>query len=276
MLDSWQRSVVFYLVCAFAVAGVAVEIAVILKIVFDGAAITQSEAIISAVAGSVAVAFGWVLRDMAVKSFLTLAKVPVERLHRYGAERAVIHTKENPVEDQYVFRQVLVSTTLKFAEECLRGWIPGTHLELCVFVDRTQPILFAYFDSKHATKSRSMAEREQKPFLYVDKGYEVAKLLNAPTSMAHIIDDTQASDVAYFFASTNQKRQLRSSILLCVDVETPCALVISSDAKEAFSRSDTELHSFLNFVAAQVRCDVLENDFISDVRKLRPNLFVAS
>ena len=142
-----------------------------------------------------------------------------------------------------------------------------------MFVDRDQRLLFAYFDSNRHAKSRSMTERENNPRFYLDKGYEVTKLLKHPTSEAVILKDTSDAKINYVFTSPYQRKQLRSSLLICPDVTTPCALVFSSNKKNAFRENEPELMSFIRYICKTVRYDLMEDDFLNQIRGLRPNLF---
>jgi hypothetical protein len=205
------------------------------------------------------------------KAFLNLGLTP-SRLQKFSAERARIATDAgHSGEDEYQIRGRLIQNTLKFSEECLKGWVSGSHFELCVFVDQEMPLLFAYFDSNQTVASRSMKERERNPRFYIENRYEVTRLLQAPTSQPHILKDTTRTP--YAFTSNFQREQLRSTILMCPDVKSPCALVVTSNQKGAFRENDTEVVSFIRYVAETVYFDLIENDFLSRIRNLRPNLF---
>jgi hypothetical protein len=207
------------------------------------------------------------------KNFLNVGITP-SRLHQFSSERSrIIADARHSRDDEYVTRGKLIANTLKFSEEWLRGWVPGSHLELCVFVDREMPLLFAYFDSAQDATSRSMKERERNPRYYVEKAYEVTRLLQAPTSQLHILKDTAKTQ--YTFTSNQQRGQLRSTLLLCPDVTAPCALVVTSNKKNAFREKDTDVILFIRFIAETVYYDLIENDFLNRIRALRPKLFNA-
>ena len=99
------------------------------------------------------------------------------RLHDFSSERSrIIAESQGPNRDEYRDSNALVTNTLKFAETWLKGWVKGSHFELCVFIDRKLPLLFAYFDSNKDTVSRSSQNRIANPRYYRDEEYEVVKL----------------------------------------------------------------------------------------------------
>jgi hypothetical protein len=205
------------------------------------------------------------------KNFLDLGVTP-SRLHEYSSERARLITEAQRLgTDEYPIREELVRNTLKFSEAWLKGWVPGTHFEFCVFVDREMPLIFAYFDSGKDSVSRSMKERQNNPKYYIERGYEVVKLLQSPNSQVRILKDTTKTD--YAFTSNSQREQLKSTILMCPNVEVPLALVLSSNEKDAFRGNDTDVILFFKYVAESVYGDLVEGNFLNRIRNLKPELF---
>jgi hypothetical protein len=211
------------------------------------------------------------------RTFLQSCITPPHRLRGFVSERcSILENALRSDQDPYLTRQNLVTNTLKFSEESFNGWVPGSHFELCVFVDREEPLLFAYFDSNHNTTSRSMREREQNPRFYIDKEYEVTKLLQAPTSQPRVLNDTHDIKANYIFTSDNQRKQIRSTVLFCPDVARPCALVVSSNETNAFPETDPEVMSFIRYAGESVRYDLIEGDFVRRIRDYKPSLFSGS
>ncbi len=238
-----------------------------------GKGFSNFRAVLAILNGGVLYPVGRLFTQMVSRIFLQPSITP-DRLHRFASNRCNIAEKAQASgQDTYLTRQSLITNTLKFSEECLRGWVPGTHFELCVFIDQEQPLLFAYFDSNQDTNARSMKDREANPRFYLDKGYEVTKLLRTPTSQPRVLKDTHDKKAKYAFTSTEQRKQLKSSVLLCLDVTTPCALVVSSNEKKAFSETDAEVMSFIKYTGALVFCDLIDDDFIHQIRGLKPHLF---
>lgn len=272
MLNTKQRWIVFSLFCLFATACVALEVFIVWAVVQKGFSTSKTAATL--VSGTVLALVGRSFWQLVTKTFLHSTVMPSERLHRFMSERcALLENAQRSSQETYLTRQNLITNTLRFSEECLKGWVAGTHFELCVFVDEEQPLLFSYFDSNHDIVARSMREREQNPRFYIEKRYEVTKLLQAPTSQPRILRDTHDPKAKYVFTTKEQRKQLKSSILICMDVTRPCALVVSSNAKNAFDDSDSEVISFIKFVGESVRYDLLEGEFIAHIRELKPTLF---
>jgi hypothetical protein len=272
LLNTTQKWIVFVLFCLYATACVALEGFLVYSIVkYQFGALKITATFLNT---SVLVWIGRRFGEMISKTFLKSDVVSPDRLYRIASDRCgTVENARRSGEAQYQTRRSLIGNTLKFSEESLRGWVAGSHFELCVFVDQEQPLLFAYFDSNHDVNALSMKERERNPLFYVEKGYEVTKLLRTPTSYPRVINDTQAAKAKYVFTSAQQRKQIKSSLLLCLDVATPCALVITSNEKNAFHENDPDLMSFIKYIGASVLFDLFDGNFVHHIRELRPELF---
>ena len=217
---------------------------------------------------------GLIFKKMVEQNFLNREVLPIDRLHRMTTERSAIVDQSLKGQSHFEITKSLITNTLQFAEQTLSGWVPGTHLEFCVFIDAEQPLLFSYYDSQHDTVARSMASRKTNPKFYVEKGYEVTKLLRAPSSHPTIIPDTHAGQSSYQFTTDEQRRQIRSTLLLSLDLEAPIAMVVSSNEKNAFDRDNKELMSFLRYVGSMIRCDLMHGNFVAEVRQHNPGIFL--
>jgi hypothetical protein len=272
MLNRTQRWIVFFLFCIFSTVCIGGEVYLVYSLVHGE--ITNIKAISAFLNTTVLVLIGRKFGEMISKTFLQSSIIPPERLHRFASERcSIIQNAISSRQDAYLTRQNLITNTLKFSEESLRGWVPGSHFELCVFIDQKEPLLFAYFDSNHDTTARSMGERERNPHFYVEKGYEVTRLLQTPTSYPRVLKDTHDPKANYVFTSNDQRKQLGSTVLICLDVTTPCALVVTSNQKNAFPETDPEVMSFIKYIGESVRYDLIEEDFVRRIRDLKPSLF---
>lgn len=273
MLKPYERSTLFVLLCIFAVICASIEAYLFYSMVANG--ITVGKGVTSVLNGSILFGAGRAFLKLLSKTFLEPdAVVSFNKLHRFASDRCrVLDSDVAGDGDEYSNRQRLVTEILSFAESCLRGWVPGTHFELCVFIDPDQPLLFAYFDTNHDNVARSMRDREQNPHWYIENKYEVTKLLAKPSSHPLIIQDTAAKKVQYSFASEQQRKQLKSTVLWCFDVGTPCAIVVSSNARNAFRESDPEVTSFVKFVGTMAHFDLFDGGFIHRVRALKPDWF---
>jgi hypothetical protein len=273
MLNNAQRWIVFMLFCLIVLACAAMECFEVYWDLHEGFSIAR--AIWELLFGGVLVGSGHLFIKLFSSTFLKQG-ITISRVHEFASERCnIVEDARNVGRDIYQTRRNLVTNTLRFCEECVQGWIPGSHFELCVFVDQEQPLLFAYFDSNHDSTARSMKARERNPRFYIERGYEVTRLLLKPTSQPRILKDTTDAKANYVFTSDEQRKQLKSSILVCLDVSTPCALVLSSNKKNAFSESESEVTSFIKYVGETVRFDLIEEGFIHQIRRLKPHLFSA-
>jgi hypothetical protein len=272
MLNMTQRWIVFALFCLFATICVGFEVYLVYSLVEkDFSNIKVASAFLNA---GVLALFGRGFWEMISKTFLKSSIARPDRLHRFASQRcSIIENAHRSGQDAYLTRQNLITNTLKFSEECLRGWVSGSHFDLCVFVDHEQPLLFAYFDSNHDVAALSMRERERNPRFYIEKRYEVTKLLQTPTSYPRVLKDTHDAKAKYLFMSTERRKQIKFSVLICLDVTTPCALVVSSNQKNAFPETDPEVMSFIKHIGASVRCDLFEGDFVRQIRRLKPHFF---
>lgn len=272
MLNSRERSITFYLMCAAVVAVFAVQLVLVYVVLFTE--FTNVKLALSAIESGALGAVGWQFVRIVRENFTGRATMPFEKLHGLMSRRCEI--AENSIlssTDPYTHRKNLVTNTLEFAEGLLRERLPGAHFELCVFVDDKQPLLFAYYDSNRATAARSMSRRRREPNYYVDAGYEVVKLLRQPTSRPRIIEDTTAPASKYEFTSPEQKKQIRSTLLLCIDVSKPCALVVSCDRVNAFTEKDAELHAEVKFLSSLIRYDLVEGGFFGKIRHYMSEFF---
>ncbi|WP_339821507.1 hypothetical protein [Sulfitobacter dubius] len=207
------------------------------------------------VLGGIGVLFKKLVEDTFVKPEL----LPMDRLHQLATTRnKILETARRNKQDVLETRKALVTDTLQFIEKTLHGWVPGAHFELCVFVGAKEPVLFSYFDSNHDTVARSMALRDENPKFYIEQGYEVTKVLAQPTSQPRIIGDTHDAKSGYSFTTKEQQNQIKSSVLLSLDLERPLALVLSSDEKGAFGVADQKLMPFIRYVGELIHSDLID------------------
>ncbi len=272
MLTTAQRWIIFVIFCLIVLTCVTVEACLVYSVVEKG--FTNTKLVSAFLAGGLLVGCRRPFMLMISRNFLKSNVLSSARLQKLSSERCtIIENARRSNEEVYLTRGNLIRNTLKFCEESLKGWVPGSHFELCVFVDQDQPLLFAYYDSNHDTNARSMKERERNPRFYVEKGYEVIRLLQTPTSQALVLKNTLDEKANYVFTSSQQRKQIKSSVLICLDLNTPCALVVSSNKTNAFSESESEVMLFIRYIGELVRYDLIEEDFIRQIRGFKPSLF---
>ncbi|TIT31921.1 MAG: hypothetical protein E5W65_27060 [Mesorhizobium sp.] len=275
MLSPIQRWIIFGVFCLATVGFMSLEASLIWAMIdkgFSGGS-TVAALMNTTVLGGIGFLFKKLVEDTFVKPEL----LPMGRLHRLATDRSgIIEDGRRSNREVFETRKALVTGTLRFVEETLQGWVPGSHFELCVFVDAKEPLLFSYFDSNHDTVARSMSLREQNPKFYLEKGYEVTKVLSNPTSQPRVIGDTHDTKASYSFTTDEQRKQIRSSVLLSLDLGRPFALVVSSNVKGAFKESDAKLMSFVRYAGELIRSDLLDDGFVDEIRAMKPALFPAS
>jgi hypothetical protein len=283
VLKPTERSVVFVLFCAITAICIAIETYLLYTMIAQG--FTAGKAVASVLNGTIIFGVGQIFIKLLTKTFLesqppaAAPAVPTreelfDELHRFASDRCrtLCDNQETRLND-FASRQRLITQILAFAEGVLRERLPGSHFEICIFVDREQPLLFAYFDSNHSSTARSMRDREQNPNLYIEKNYEVVKVLTNPSSHPLVVRNTERVGTHYAFASKQQRKQLKSTMLWCFDVDNPSAIVVTSNAKDAFQETDAEVESFIKFVGTLARFDLLERRFLHRIRDMRPDLF---
>lgn len=269
MLRLAERRTIFILYCAILISGVATETILALR----GVSILNSllGLLVGFLIGGALERSPSLYIKMISQNFLNIGVTP-NRLHQFSSERyRIIADASQSGEDKFVTRTKLVRNTLKFCEDCMTGWVPGTHFEFCSFVDREMPLMFAYFDSGGDFVSRSMEAREKDPNYYVSARYEVVGLLRKPSSQPLILKDT--SGTGYTFATDTQRTQIRSTVLFCPDVSAQFALVVTSNKKNAFTQKDSNVLLFIKYVAESICFDLCEDDFLRRIRDLKPELF---
>lgn len=275
MLSPIQRWIIFGVFCLATVGFMSLEASLIWAMIDKG--FSGGSTVAALMNTTVLGGMGFLFKKLVEDTFVKPELLPMGRLHRLATDRSgIIEDGRRSNRDVFETRKALVTGTLRFVEETLQGWVPGSHFELCVFVDAKEPLLFSYFDSNHDTVARSMSLREQNPKFYLEKGYEVTKVLSNPTSQPRVIGDTHDTKASYSFTTDEQRKQIRSSVLLSLDLGRPFALVVSSNVKGAFKESDAKLMSFVRYAGELIRSDLLDDGFVDEIRAMKPALFPAN
>jgi hypothetical protein len=270
VLKPIERSTAFVLCCVFTAACAGLEVFLCYSMIAMG--FTVGKAVIGVL--NLMVMFATWRAILRVVSKEPEHVISFSKLDLFSPDRYRLFEKDiNAGLDDYTTRQYIVTEILKFAEEFLHEWLPGSHFELSIFVDRDQPLLFAYFDSNHESTVASMQHREHNSYWYLENKYEVTKLFNKPSSHPRIIQNTEDKKNRYYFSSDERRKQLRSTMLWCIDLNVHCAIVVSSDVKNAFQEADPEVVSFIKFIGNMTRFYLFERGFLYRIRELRPDLF---
>ena len=266
MLSKLQKDILFWIFCILTVFLGLSEVHLIYKLSVNE--ITWGKSIAFLLNSGLLAGSGTIFKKLLAQNFVDKEVLPMRRLHSLiSMRRSIVDAAKRNGLDEETVRRDLVTNTLRFAELTLTGWIPGTHFELCVFIDADQPVMFSYFDSKHDESARSMKERSRNPYFHIEKSYEVSKMLQSPSSEPRIIENTADEKKSYKFVTEQQQRQLKSTAIFAIDINFPSALVLSSNAPNAILETNDELLSFLRFVVEQIRFDLSENNFLENFRE---------
>lgn len=259
-MDKSKLNILFFLFCFLTIVFACVEVFLVYKLVTS--TFEWGKGIASILTTGLLAGCGTIFLNIIRKSFVDRETLSMGQLHSFlSSRRKIIESAREKQEESQRTQRELITRTLEFGEATLNSWISGSHFELSVFSDASSPIMLAYFDSKHEASARSMAKRQTNPSYYVDNKYEVCKVLSSPSSEPRIISDTHTAN--YSFISDQQKRQVKSSVLVTIDMNIPCVLVVASNARNAFDENDSELMSFLRVLAEQIRIDLCGNGRVS-------------
>lgn len=184
-------------------------------------------------------------------------KIKIEELlkeyfhRRFSTMKSTV--KLNGSASVYDLQQNLSRQTLIFLEKFLKEQIGRHHYELSIFNDKDHPQIVCYFDSNNNEVPRSKRERDLDPDYYKKKGYEVIELLISPVTKPVIISSTAHHTKKYSFIDQHQQTYIKSTILYCFDIESPCALVITCDKPDVFHSSDEKISTLLAAAGLAIR-----------------------
>ncbi|MER9191603.1 hypothetical protein [Mesorhizobium australicum] len=132
MLSPIQRWIIFGVFCLATVGFMSLEASLIWAMIDKGSSGGSTVAAVmnTTVLGGIGFLFKKLVEDTFVKPEL----LPMGRLHRLAMDRSgIIEDGRRSNREVFETRKALVTGTLRFVEETLQGWVPGSHLELCVF-----------------------------------------------------------------------------------------------------------------------------------------------
>ena len=139
----------------------------------------------------------------------------------------------------------LITHYLTFLERILKKNLGEYHYEFSLFCNAEFPEIIAYYDSNLNTSPRSKEKRIKDKEYYIKEKYEVVELLRNPSSIPHYIANTQVKAEDYSFSSEEQKKNVRSTLIHCIDFNWPAALVITCDKERVLGIDDHFKEAFL-------------------------------
>ena len=147
----------FALFCLFAILVAVLEVWLTVMLVRGG--MTEIGLVVSILSGTVLLGVGSLFVRLIRMTFIESPVISPSVLASFDSDRnRIVDGLEAPRLHAYDGRRHLVTSTLRFAESRMRGWLTGTHFELSVFLDPNEPLLFAYYDS---IRKRKGAEHER-------------------------------------------------------------------------------------------------------------------
>ena len=148
----------FALFCLFEILVAVLEVWLTVMLVRGG--MTEIGLVASILSGTVLLGVGSLFVRLIRMTFIESPVISPSVLASFDSDRnRIVDGLEAPRLHAYDGRRHLVTSTLRFAESRMRGWLTGTHFELSVFFRPNEPLLFAYYDSSGSERARSMNER---------------------------------------------------------------------------------------------------------------------
>jgi predicted nucleotide-binding protein len=169
--------------------------------------------------------------------------------------------------------ELLVRETLRTAESTLRQLSGAKHIELSVWAEPARPAILAYYDTAGNNRPRTDHSRRTSATYYRDQGYDVIELLDSPANEPIFKERLSAEN--YSFLSEDQKKQIKSTFLHCIDPDARLALVATADKARAFAKS-TVPRDLIYAIGHAVRADLSFRQLECSGWALKPRVFIGS
>lgn len=246
MNQSTRKNIIFFVGVFMAVASASVELWLFVALVNEG---TFEALKLTVAAANGLLVFGSI--KMILKSWSSMFieesnPVALGSLSNCYSRRfqVVSQTDLNSRHIIPALNRQLITQYLVLLEGLLQTNLGRHHYELSLFCGSEAPEIIAYFDSNGNMTPRSHSKRAENPQYYIENNYEVVEILKDPSTETQFIENTLADSEDYSFTSEEQKGKVRSTLLHCIDVRIPAAIVITcnkekilgpgGDFKEAF------------------------------------------
>lgn len=243
-----RKNVLFYAGVALALASGGVELWLFVHIVSSGE-VDSLEAIVACLNGAFVFAATKMLIDAWRAQFISRTEVldlrGLSDCHSGRLQLVSVHEASNPQPVQEINRQ-LITQYLKLLERLLNANLGSHHYELSLFCGANEPEIVAYYDSNSNTTPRSHTHRKANKLYYIENKYQVVEILKKPSTRTHYIKDTQSDAEDYSFTSDAQKGKVRSTLIHCVDIKWPAAIVITCDKEKVLANEREFRTAFLS------------------------------
>lgn len=243
-------------------AAAGLEVWLIVRIVELGQ-VSILSGVLAALDGAALLYFLRLFAKITEQTFAKKDLVPEENLRNYfrGKNSFISSFKAVNRANRDVFVCQLVRELLRFLEELLRSWVGPYHYELSVFSNRDFPEIVAYYETGGQTVPRSHVARQQDPEYYKKMKYEVAELLEHPSPEVIYIPETESHDMRYSFVDESQRMRIKSTVLHCLSVDVPRALVVVCDRRRTL-REDIRLTTLIQAMGVAIESEYLLGDKI--------------
>lgn len=262
-----KLNVLFYVGIVLAFMTGIVELVLIYIIVISGQ-VDLTKSLVTLLNGGVVVKTTQMLVEAWRSQFITKPTSALSHCHSGRLQEIKNNTNE---QDRIIdLDSRLITHYLALLESILTDKLGKHHYELSIFTNPVTPEIVAYYDSNYNTSPRSKKARIDDKDFYVKNKYEVVEILRYPSSQTHYIPNTHAIDEEYTFSSTEQKEKVRSTILHCIDIDWPAAIVITCNKEKVLGNDDQFKETFLSIYKA-IAADIYLGSLIHRI-SLSPNI----
>jgi len=190
-----------------------------------------------------------------------------EKLKDYFRNRLGLVPGTGEIKDEEALASIsrrLMQQFLHFLESVLRMKSPGTHFEISVFANVTEPDIICYYDSGGSAKPSSASFRAVDPQFYRQKKYEAVELLEKPSGNGDVMVIARTEETRnYSFRNNKQKARIKSTCLCLFNDPEPLVIVLVANRSGAFEESDGPLKSL---VAAALMSVAYERKIIRAIK----------
>lgn len=149
-----------------------------------------------------------------------------------------------------------IGGALEAAIEYLRDKYGEGRFEISIFHNREEPDILFYRDSVGNKEPSSADGRRKEPQYYRAHKYEAVELLDNPSDRILIYPSLTTLTATYSFATEEQKKRIRSTVLHSFTFREPHVLVLVADRKSVFQKDDSTLIEFVGCLGHALHYDL--------------------
>jgi len=252
MLTTLQKNTIFFLYIGAIIIAICLEAFFVLKVI--NGEISKTSVISGAIGSLTLFSCAKYLPELFKKHFLEqeiekyFKNMFAQRLRSINRRPTINNTNAKEISEE------LILATLELCETLLKKHLGNQHYEISIFENKEHPVISHYYDSNKQSTPRSQNDRTNNENYYRDKGYTVVSLLENPKNDILYISDTQ-NERTYSFATDDQRKKLKSTLLYSFCLNHPRAIVITSNKKNAFSAKTPIIEEIVRLISNAVHCD---------------------